>query len=163
MDAASAVGLRSALLLGAAALVASMTVLAAPPINTLVGSTGGGRSDTAIQGYDTVAYFTEGRPVKGQDAYVADYLGVKWKFASRAHRELFEASPEKYAPQYGGYCAYGVAQGHLVAIEPDKFRLIDGKLYLNYSADVQRQWLQDPAGFIKQANASFPRLLKQLP
>ena len=132
-------------------------------IGWLVGknSVFGGRTDTAINGYDTVAYFTVGKPVKGQDGLVHPWMGAKWKFSTQAHLDLFKANPEKYAPQYGGYCAYGVSQDHLVSIEPDKFKVIDGKLYLNYDADVQAKWLKDPAGFIKAADAKFPLLLKK--
>ena len=74
---------------------------------------------------------------------------------------MFKANPEKYAPQYGGYCAYGVAVDNLVTIEPDKFTIIEGKLYLNYDADIQQKWLKDPAGHIKQADGKFQSLLKK--
>lgn len=134
---------------------------AEPAINTLKNSFFGGRTDTAINGYDTVAYFTLGKPVKGQDALVHEWMGAKWKFSSQAHLDLFKANPEKYAPQYGGYCAYGVAQDNLVKVEPDQFTVRDGKLYLNYDADVQRLWLKDPAGFIRTADAKFASLLKK--
>jgi YHS domain-containing protein len=134
---------------------------AEPPINTLKNSLFGGRTDTAINGYDTVAYFTVGEPVRGQDALATEWMGAKWKFSTQANLELFKANPEKYAPQYGGYCAYGVAQDNLVKVEPDKFTIRDGKLYLNYDADVQAKWLKDPAGFIKSADAKFPALLKK--
>jgi YHS domain-containing protein len=147
--------------LAAAMLLASSAVFAAPPINTLKDGLLGGRTDTAILGYDTVAYFTDGKPVKGQDTFVADWMGAKWKFASQAHLDLFKASPEKYAPQYGGYCAYGVSQDKLVSIEPDKFKVEGGKLYLNYDAGVQATWLKDVSGYIKQADARFPALLKK--
>ena len=134
---------------------------AAPPVNTLKTGLFGGSTDTAILGYDSVAYFSDGKPVKGQDGLVADYMGAKWKFATPAHLEQFKADPAKYAPQYGGYCAYGVSQDNLVSIEPDKFKILDGKLYLNYNADIQAKWLKDPAGFIKQADAKFQALLKK--
>jgi YHS domain-containing protein len=88
-------------------------------------------------------------------------MGAKWKFASQAHLDLFKATPEKYAPQYGGYCAYGVSVDNLVSIEPDKFTIIDGKLYLNYDADVQQKWLKNPAGYIKTADSKFQSLLKR--
>jgi YHS domain-containing protein len=152
---------RSSLLLGLAALLASTAALAAPPVNTLKAGLFGGSSDTAILGYDPVAYFTDGKPVKGQDSLSVDWMGAKWKFSSQAHRDQFKAAPEKFAPQYGGYCAYGVSQDNLVSIEPDKFKILDGKLYLNYNADVQAKWLKDPAGFIKQADAKFAALLKK--
>jgi YHS domain-containing protein len=134
---------------------------AEPSINTLKNSLFGGRTDTAINGYDTVAYFTVGKPVKGQDALVTEWMGAKWKFSSQANLDLFKANPEKYAPQYGGYCAYGVVQDNLVKVEPDQFTIRDGKLYLNYDAVVQAKWLKDPAGFIKTADVKFPALLKK--
>jgi YHS domain-containing protein len=152
---------RILLTLAAASMLVSTAAYAAPPINTLKGGVFGGRTDTAILGYDTVAYFTDGKPVKGQDALAYEWMGAKWKFASQAHLDLFKASPEKYAPQYGGYCAFGVSQGNLVSIEPDKFKVEGGKLYLNYDADVQATWLKDTAGYIKLADAKFPALLKQ--
>lgn len=128
---------------------------AAPAVNTL-----GGRADVAILGYDAVAYFSAGRPIKGDPRFTHEWMGAKWQFASASNLGLFKADPEKYAPQYGGYCAYGVSQGHLVGIEPDKFKVLDGKLYLNYDADVQATWLKDPAGFVRQADARFKALLK---
>ena len=153
---------RAVLGLGVSAMFASQAARAAqPPVNTLTGGFFGGAGDTAILGYDTVAYFTDGKPVKGSDSFVATWMGAKWKFASQAHLDLFKATPEKYAPQYGGYCAYGVAVDNLVSIEPDKFRVLDGKLYLNYDADVQQKWLKNPIGFIKTADSKFQTLLKQ--
>lgn len=151
---------RRTVLGGIALSLLPLAARAAPPVNTLKGGLFGGRDDTAILGYDTVAYHTEGRAVKGQDAYVHAWMGARWKFASQAHLDLFKAAPEKYAPQYGGYCAYGVSQGYLVKVEPDQFKLIDGKLYLNYDASVQKKWLEDPAGYIRRADAAFSGLLK---
>ena len=153
---------RCVLLVGAAAMLFNRAAGAAePPINTLKNSFFSGRTDTAINGYDTVAYFTVGKPVKGLDGFATDWMGAKWKFASQANLDLFKASPEKYAPQYGGYCAYGVTQGALVKVEPEQFTVRDGKLYLNYDADVQSKWLKDPAGYIKDADAKFGGLLKK--
>ena len=120
----------------ASALFGAAVSAAEPSINTLKNSLLGGRTDAAINGYDTVAYFTEYKPVKGRDNLVVDWMGAKWKFSTQAHLDLFKANPEKYAPQYGGYCAYGVAQDALVKVEPDQFSVRDGKLYLNYDADV---------------------------
>ena len=153
---------RSVLALGATALLFSTAARAAEPaVNTLKNSLFGGRTDTAINGYDPVAYFTVGKPVKGQDGLVTEWMGAKWKFSSQANLDLFKANPEKYAPQYGGYCAYGVTQGSLIKVEPEQFTLRDGKLYLNYDADVQSKWLKDPAGYIKDADAKFQALLKK--
>jgi len=152
---------RAALLLGAGALWAGSAVHAAPPVNKLKPGLFGGRGDDAILGYDPVAYFTDGKPVKGLDKLSVDWMAATWKFASQAHLDQFKAAPERYAPQYGGYCAYGVSQDKLVSIEPDKFKVVDGKLYLNYDADVQAKWLKDPVGFIQLADAKFAALLKR--
>ena len=105
------------------------------------------------------AYFTDGKPVPGKDAYRHEWMGAKWKFANQAHLDLFKADPAKYAPQFGGYCAYGVASGYLVKIEPDQWSIVDGKLYLNYDAGVSAKWQQDRAGFIRKADATFGTLL----
>jgi YHS domain-containing protein len=149
------------MILGLLALAVGQGARAAEPrINTLKNSVFGGRTDTAINGYDTVAYFTAGKPVKGSDSFVFEWMGAKWKFASQSHLELFKANPEKYAPQYGGYCAYGVAEGRLVKVEADQFSVLDGKLYLNYDADIQALWRKDPAGYIRKADAKFQDLLK---
>jgi YHS domain len=154
---------RRMMLRAAAAIVANAFATAAhaePPVNTLRNSLFGGRTDTAINGYDPVAYFTVGKPVKGQDGFSFTWMDARWKFASQANLDLFKADPERYAPQYGGYCAYGVAKGNLVKVEPDQFTIRGGKLYLNYDADIQAQWLKDPDGFIAQANGKFKSLLK---
>ena len=152
---------RLVIAIGMATMFVSTAALAEPPVNTLKNGLFGGRTDTAINGYDTVAYFTAGTPVKGQDTLVHDLMGAKWKFASQGNLDLFKASPEKYAPQYGGYCAYGVSKDYLVSVEPDKFKVIDGKLYLNYDAGVQAIWAKDPAGYIRTADAKFQALLKK--
>lgn len=147
--------------LGALAAVALSTAFGAAPINTLEGGFFGGRTDVAIRGFDTVAYFTEGKAVKGQDGFSTEWMGAKWKFVSQAHLEQFKTSPEKYAPQYGGYCAYGVSQGNLVKVEPEQFKILQGKLYLNYDASVQALWLKDPAGYIRIADGKSADLLKK--
>lgn len=135
---------------------------AAEPVNTLErsGLFGYEQSGVAIRGYDPVAYFTTGGPQQGSDQFVTEYQGATWKFASQEHLDLFEADPEKYAPQYGGYCAYGVAQGALVKIEPENWSIIDGKLYLNYDDDVQKKWERDVPGFIGSADSRFTQLLE---
>ncbi len=148
-------------MLGGAALLGASTAFAAASINTLEAGFFGGRGEVAIRGFDTVAYFTDGKPVPGKDAFATRWMGATWKFDSRAHLDQFKASPEKYAPQYGGYCAYGVAQGYLVKVEPDQFKILDGKLYLNYDASVQATWLKDPAGYIRIADGKFADLLKK--
>ena len=110
----------------------------------------------AIRGYDPVAYFTEGKPVKGKAELTHQWKGTSWRFASAANRDLFAQAPEKYAPQYGGYCAYGVSSGYAVKTEPDAWSVVDGKLYLNYDRGVQSSWLKDPPGYIRKADANWP-------
>ena len=147
--------------IGLAGLLGGASVPAAPPVNTLKSGLFSNRANVAILGYDTVAYFTEGRPVKGKPDFAFDWMGATWQFSSQTHLTLFRADPAKYAPQYGGYCAYGVSQDNLVGIEPDKFRVLDGKLYLNYNAEVQAIWVRNPAGYIRQADAKFKALLQR--
>jgi hypothetical protein len=115
----------------------------------------------AIRGYDPVAYFTEARPVKGSKQFTHRWNGAEWRFASDENRARFAAAPEKYAPQYGGYCAYGVAGGYAVKIEPDAWSVVDGKLYLNYDRGVQASWQKDAPGFIRKANANWPGVLER--
>jgi hypothetical protein len=150
---------RNALVLAVSVLHAGTALAAQPPVNTLQSSRFGGRTDTAINGYDTVAYFIANKPVKGLDNLVHEWMGAKWKFSTQANLDLFRANPARYAPQYGGYCAYGVAQGYLVKVDPDQFTVRERKLYLNFDADVQAKWLKDPASFIKTANERYPSLL----
>jgi YHS domain-containing protein len=108
-----------------------------------------------------VAYFTESRPVKGSTKFATDWMGATWQFSSQKHLDLFEAEPGKYAPQYGGYCAYGVAVDNLIKIEPDQWTITGGKLYLNYDRRVQRTWEKDISGFVETADRKFENLLTQ--
>lgn len=113
----------------------------------------------AIRGYDPVAYFTEGRPVKGSPAFTHRWNGAAWRFSSAENRDRFAAAPQAYAPQYGGYCAYGVASGYAVKIEPDAWSVADGKLYLNYDRRVQADWRKDVPGYVRKADANWPGVL----
>jgi YHS domain-containing protein len=120
--------------------------------------TGGTR---AIKGYDTVAYFTMGKSVKGRADIAVMWKGVIWQFASQAHREKFEANPRAFAPQYGGYCAYEVSNGNRVASEPRSWYIADGKLYLIRTIVVRTLWQLDIAGNIERANANWPDVLDE--
>ena len=112
----------------------------------------------AVHGYDVVAYFEQDQPVKGSREFRHDWRDASWHFASAESRDRFRADPERYAPQYGGYCAYAVAQGGKADIDPEAWKIVDGKLYLNLSKDVQALWEADVPGYIRKADANWPRL-----
>jgi len=117
-------------------------------------------SNLAVSGYDPVAYFTQGKPVEGQSTLEYEWNGATWRFSSDENRAAFKASPEAYAPQYGGYCAWAVSQGYTAKSVPDAWRIVDGKLYLNYSKDIQKRWAEDIPGNIAKADANWPRVLE---
>jgi hypothetical protein len=112
----------------------------------------------ALKGYDVVAFFTQGKPVKGSTDYSFQWNGVKWLFYSNADLETFKASPEKYAPQYGGYCAYGTAQGHKAPTQADTWTIVDHKLYFNYNTQVKEMWSKNRSTFIDTANKNWVSL-----
>jgi YHS domain-containing protein len=107
----------------------------------------------AIQGYDPVAYFTEGKPMPGDANITATHDGAIYQFVSLEHKTAFEAAPARYAPQYGGYCAYAAAQGAKASIEPEQFTVFNDKLYLNYNTDVRVRWNQDRENYVSKADA----------
>ncbi len=115
----------------------------------------------AIKGYDPVAYFTAGKPVAGSAQFTALYKGATFRFASAANRDAFAAAPEKYAPQYGGFCAYGAAGGYKAVIDPAAYTIANGKLYLNYNSRIQRSWNQDQSGYIAKADKNWPSVATQ--
>ncbi len=118
--------------------------------------------DFAINGYDSVAYFTESMPVEGDDRFVTEYKDVNWRFSSAENLALFEANPEKYSPQYGGHCAYGLGKnGVLVHGDPEVYKVVDGKLYLNLNRRLQKKWLRDEAFYIEHADKVWPRALTE--
>ena len=115
----------------------------------------------ALGGYDPVAYFEAGKPTKGLVALNHQYRGSLFLFSTPENRSRFAAAPEKYAPQFGGFCALGTANGYKVKTEPDAFKVVDGKLYFNYNRKVLELWTQDQAGYIKRANENWPEVAKQ--
>ena len=116
-------------------------------------------SDLALQGHDPVAYFTEGRPVKGERAFQTQREGATWRFASQNNLDAFSADPARYAPQYGGYCAWAVAEGKLAKGDARFWAMVDGKLYLNFNQDIQDLWDTDRPGFIRRADTNWPSIL----
>lgn len=113
------------------------------------------KSNTAINGYDVVAYFKEGKPVKGIEELSVQHKEVKWLFANKENAELFKSNPGKYEPQYGGYCAFGCSRGYKAKTSPDAWTIVDGKLYLNYNIDVRNTWNKDQQEYIKKADANW--------
>ncbi len=121
-----------------------------------------GRSPAVIKGYDVVAYFNQGRAVKGQKDFSYDYKGVQWFFSSPENRDAFAASPDKYVPQYGGYCAYAMSEyGDKVKIDPNQFTIKDGKLYLNYNRRISDRFNADIDNHIVQADANWKKILAE--
>jgi YHS domain-containing protein len=115
----------------------------------------------AIQGYDPVAYFTDGRPVEGNPKLVATYNGAIYYFASAEHKTQFEKEPGKYAPRFGGFCAFGVTHGAIAPSSVDAFQIIDGQLVLQNSRDILKRWQEDSEGNLKKAEANWPWLVQK--
>ncbi len=118
--------------------------------------------ELGLKGYDAVAYFDEGEPTAGKSRFSHTYKGVTYRFVSATNRDKFAKSPEKYAPQYGGFCAFGASVGLKLEVDPEAFDIVDGKLYLNNSAQIQDMWLQNPEGRIKAGDANW-RKIKDVP
>jgi YHS domain-containing protein len=118
-------------------------------------------SSTAVGGYDPVAYFRDGKPVEGKKEFTHSWKGVTWRFANAKNLDDFKAKPEAYAPQYGGYCAWAVSQGYTAKGDPNAWSIVDGKLYLNYNADVRKTWAQDASGNIVKADQNWPKVLEK--
>lgn len=118
-------------------------------------------SSTGAGGYDVVSYFDAGKAIKGSSSHTAEYLGATWRFASAQHKTAFETNPEKYAPVYGGYCAWAVSQGYLAKGDPEYWTVLEGKLYLNYNQEIQDRWLQDTENFIRLADENWPAVLEK--
>lgn len=114
----------------------------------------------AIGGYDPVGYFTEGHPVAGSPAFTLRWHGATWRFASAASRARFEANPEAYAPAFGGYCAWAISQNYIAPGDPQVWRIVDGRLYLNFNHRAQALWEADLMGAIARGHANWPRVLE---
>ena len=113
------------------------------------------------KGYDVVSYFTVGKPTAGADRYTAEYGGVKWQFSSAENLAAFKSDPAKYAPQYGGFCSWGVSVGKLFDVDPvNGWKIVDNKLYLNFNGDINTTFSKDADGFIRKANGNWASLNK---
>lgn len=115
----------------------------------------------AINGYDVVSYFTETKPAKGDSSYAIEWNNAKWLFATSKNMELFKKDPEKYAPQYGGYCAYGCSRGYKAPTTYDAYSIVNGKLYFNYNTDVRVIWNKYQENFIKKADVNWIQIVKK--
>lgn len=147
------------LLLALVALTATSVALPAgadtAPVHTgLIGNVG-------VGGYDPVAYFTENRAVRGTTQHRITHQGVEYRFANAANLAAFRATPARYLPQYGGYCAWAVGNGYTAPGDPRHWRIVDGRLFLNYNGDVQRQWDANRANLIRQADTNWPGVLSR--
>lgn len=120
-------------------------------------------STPGISGYDPVAYFTDGKPMKGSGYHVAEYQGVTYAFATKDHKEMFEANPGKYVPAYGGFCAYGVAVGKKFVSDPEAWKIVQGTLYLNLDKNIQNKWAKDIPGYIQQADSNWKTIKDKAP
>jgi YHS domain-containing protein len=116
------------------------------------------KDGVAIRGYDPIAYVAEMKPVKGSPEFHAEYQGSTFYFSTAANRDMFAANPDKFAPQYGGYCAFGMAKGYKATTDPAAFTVADDKLYLNYSKTVRFQWTLDIPGYIRKADENWPEV-----
>ena len=137
----------------AAATLPGAALAAKPPVYTAP------LSQVAAGGYDVVAYFTVGRPVKGDAKFATQWKGVTWRFSSAGNLAKFRANPAAYAPQYGGYCAWAAANGYTAKGDPLQWKIVGGKLYLNYNAEIQSRWVKDIPGFIRKGDANWPAIL----
>jgi YHS domain-containing protein len=142
-----------------AALALMLSIGSAEAQNRTGGTYNSLHAGIGAKGYDVVAYFTVGKPVPGSAQHTVEHGGVTWRFATAEHRDIFKSDPGKYAPQYGAFCSWGVAQGKLFDVDPvDGWKIVDGKLYLNFNADIQKTWEKDIPGFIRKADANWPVL-----
>ncbi|MEC7816011.1 MAG: YHS domain-containing (seleno)protein [Pseudomonadota bacterium] len=141
------------ILLTLLSLFAFSTSAAEPPVYT------GLLSNAGAGGYDTVAYFEEGKPVEGSSRFTTEHLGATWRFSSEENLNQFLANPERYVPAYGGYCAWAVSQGYLAKGDPEHWSIRDGRLFLNYNRAVQTSWLENPDELIVKGDANWPNVL----
>ncbi len=118
-------------------------------------------SKVAIQGYDPVAYFESNTPIEGKKEITAEFNGTVYYFSSESNKELFLKNPSQYEPQFGGFCAYGISEGHESPIKPEAFTIVDNKLYLNYNLKVKEIWSKDRAARIEKATLNWQKIQKE--
>ena len=121
------------------------------------------KSTTGVQGYDLVSYHTGEKPLRGNGNHLAEYGGVTYLFINEANQKKFQKNPNKYVPAYNGYCAFGVSVGKKFVGDPDVWKFVDGKLYLNLDTKIQSTWLKDTPGNIKKANTQWTKIKHKAP
>lgn len=119
------------------------------------------KNGVALRGYDVVSYFKDAKPTKGDKKFQHTWNGAKWFFANEANKSLFALNPGKYAPQFGGYCAYAASKNYIYDADPQFWKIVDNKLYLNYNGDAKQIWEQDIPGNIKKGHENWPQLMKK--
>jgi YHS domain-containing protein len=153
----------AALALSSAVLMAGgPSAFAINEVNTAPGLTTAG-APLALHGFDPVAYFTVGKPVQGSAKHISTHNGAAYYFASKANLDAFKADPAKYAPHYGGYCAYGVSVGKKFDGDPRFWKIVGGKLYLNLNADIAEKFNASPKESIAQADSNWPEIQDKAP
>lgn len=119
------------------------------------------RDGVAIQGYDPVAFFTDNHPIKGSSQFESAYQGAKYYFASAEHKAAFDREPAKYAPQFGGYCAYGASQGHPAPVKIEAWQIVDGRLLMQYDLDIKDKFNRDQQGNLHKADQNWPGIVEK--
>mgnify|MGYP001256877664 CR=1 FL=1 len=117
-------------------------------------------NDVAIRGYDSVSYFVDGEAKKGDEEFTHQWHGMTWYFSSKENRNLFAANPEKYAPQYDGYCAWAMTEERKAETDPEVWRIVNGRLYLNCSEAAYEKWSRDIPGNINKADKNWSTFKK---
>ena len=136
---------------GGFAYLRSLGILSSAPVYAT--------AEGAMGGYDAVAYFTLGAPTMGRSEFTYEWQGAQWRFASAEHRDLFAADPARYAPQFGGYCAYAVSENYTAKSDPQAWAIVDGRLYLNFDAEVAKLWSDSREERIRKAEQNWPSVL----
>ena len=135
-------------------LVAAVLSVSADDRNKTIAT---GRDNVALQGYDAVAYFTQGKATRGNSEFSFSWNATEWHFSSAVHRDLFAEDPERYAPQFGGFCANGLSKGKKVVADPEAWTIVDGKLFVKFSERARDEWRQDKAARIRKAEQNWAR------
>lgn len=147
-------------------LVSLLSVLAAFPVAQAQTPSGKilvnvNDQGVALQGYDPVAFFSDGRPAKGDPSITTRHAGATYWFATPENKATFEAAPERYTPAFGGYCAYGASNGYTAKVEIDTWQIVDGRLLLNYNKSIRKKFDADRAAYLRKADANWPGIVEK--